>query len=121
MVAGSDKRRIKDGCECFNQAERSGGHHRGRDRRQLRTAGSGDDPGASRRWREGRPGYDRRHVYVEAGLRMLLLAYRTVNAKGGKIALVGLSSDLKDTMSVTGFLDFFTCCDTLDAGVAAVA
>jgi anti-sigma B factor antagonist len=56
-----------------------------------------------------------------AGLRMLLLAYRTVNGKGGKMALVGLSSDLKDTMSVTGFLDFFTCSDTLDAGVAAVA
>jgi anti-sigma B factor antagonist len=56
-----------------------------------------------------------------AGLRMLLLAYRTVNGKGGKMALVGLSSDLKDTMSVTGFLDFFICCDTLDAGVAAVA
>jgi anti-sigma B factor antagonist len=56
-----------------------------------------------------------------AGLRMLLLAYRTVNSKGGKMALVGLSSDLKDTMSVTGFLDFFTCSDTLDAGVAAVA
>lgn len=56
-----------------------------------------------------------------AGLRMLLLAYRTVNNKGGKIALVGLSDDLKDTMSVTGFLDFFTCADTLDAGVAAVA
>ena len=56
-----------------------------------------------------------------AGLRMLLLAYRTVKGKGGKIALVGLSSDLKDTMSVTGFLDFFICCDTLDAGVAAVA
>ena len=55
-----------------------------------------------------------------AGLRMLLLAYRTVNSKGGKIVLVGLESDLKDTMSVTGFLDFFTCRDTLDAGVEAV-
>ena len=56
-----------------------------------------------------------------AGLRMLLLAYRTVNSRGGKIVLVGLSSDLKDTMSVTGFLDFFTCVDTLDAGLAALA
>jgi len=56
-----------------------------------------------------------------AGLRTLLLAYRTINAKGGKIVLVGLSNDLKDTMSVTGFLDFFTCRDTLDEGVAAVA
>ena len=56
-----------------------------------------------------------------AGLRMLLLAYRTVNGKGGKIVLVGLSSELKDTMSVTGFLDFFTCTDTLDAGIKELA
>ena len=56
-----------------------------------------------------------------AGLRMLLLAYRTINGKGGKIVLVGLSSDLKDTMSVTGFLDFFTCTDTLDAGIKELA
>jgi anti-sigma B factor antagonist len=56
-----------------------------------------------------------------AGLRMLLLAYRTVNGKGGKIVLVGLSNDLKDTMSVTGFLDFFTCTDTLDAGIKVLA
>ena len=56
-----------------------------------------------------------------AGLRMLLLAYRTFNGKGGKIVLVGLSSDLKDTMSVTGFLDFFTCIDTLDAGIKELA
>jgi anti-sigma B factor antagonist len=56
-----------------------------------------------------------------AGLRMLLLAYRTINGKGGKIVLVGLSSELKDTMSVTGFLDFFTCTDTLDAGIKELA
>ena len=57
-----------------------------------------------------------------AGLRMLLLAYRTIKGKGGgKIVLVGLSSDLKDTMSVTGFLDFFTCTDTLDAGIKELA
>jgi anti-sigma B factor antagonist len=56
-----------------------------------------------------------------AGLRMLLTAYRAINAKAGKIVLVGLSSDLQDTMSVTGFLDFFTTCDTLEAGAAAVA
>jgi anti-sigma B factor antagonist len=56
-----------------------------------------------------------------AGLRMLLTAYRTINGKGGRIVLVGLSSDLQDTMSVTGFLDFFITCDTLDAGAAAVA
>jgi anti-sigma B factor antagonist len=56
-----------------------------------------------------------------AGLRMLLTAYRTISGKAGKIVLVGLSSDLEDTMSATGFLDFFTHCDTLEAGAAAVA
>jgi anti-sigma B factor antagonist len=56
-----------------------------------------------------------------AGLRMLLLAYRTISGKGGKIVLVGLSSDLQDTMSATGFLDFFTCTDTLDAGLKELA
>ena len=55
-----------------------------------------------------------------AGLRMLLSLYRNANAKEGKIALVGLSEDLKDTMSVTGFLDFFTTFDTVEAGIDAL-
>jgi anti-sigma B factor antagonist len=56
-----------------------------------------------------------------AGLRMLLLAHRSIAGKGGKIVLVGLSTVLKDTMSVTGFLDFFTCSDSLDAGLQELA
>ena len=56
-----------------------------------------------------------------AGLRMLLLTYRTVNGKGGRVALVGLSTELEDTMSMTGFLDFFDHFDTLDAGIAHLA
>lgn len=56
-----------------------------------------------------------------AGLRMLLLAYRAISGKGGKIVLVGLSGDLQDTMSATGFLDFFTCTETLDSGLQALA
>jgi anti-sigma B factor antagonist len=57
-----------------------------------------------------------------AGLRMLLVAYRTINGKSdGKIVLVGLSEELKDTMSATGFLDFFACADTLDAGIKELA
>jgi len=56
-----------------------------------------------------------------AGLRMLLVAYRTVTSKSGRVVLVGLSDELKDTMSVTGFLDFFTCRDTLEAGIAELA
>ena len=53
-----------------------------------------------------------------AGLRMFLLMYRTIVGKGGKVVLVGLSSDLADTMAMTGFLDFFTCVPTLGEGIA---
>ncbi|KAM3100313.1 STAS domain-containing protein [Phormidesmis sp. 146-12] len=55
-----------------------------------------------------------------AGLRMLLSVYRQVLAKEGKVILVGLAEDLQDTMSVTGFLDFFTTCNTIDEGYEAL-
>ena len=42
-----------------------------------------------------------------AGLRMLLVIYRTIVGQGGKVVLVGLSEELQDTMALTGFLDFF--------------
>ncbi|PID56142.1 anti-sigma B factor antagonist [candidate division KSB3 bacterium] len=53
-----------------------------------------------------------------AGLRMLLLLYRQVRKKSGQIALVGLSEDIKDIMSVTGFLEYFRVCDTIEEGLA---
>ncbi|MDZ8225094.1 STAS domain-containing protein [Nostoc sp. ChiVER01] len=49
-----------------------------------------------------------------AGLRMLLSLYRQLSAKGGQIILVGLSEEIQDTMSMTGFLDFFQTRNTLD-------
>ena len=52
-----------------------------------------------------------------AGLRVLLSVYRQVTAKDIPFVLVGLSEELQDTMSVTGFLDFFTICDTREAGL----
>jgi anti-sigma B factor antagonist len=55
-----------------------------------------------------------------AGLRMLLSLYRAISGHGGKVVLVGLSTDLKDTMSMTGFLDFFAYYDTLADGLAAL-
>ena len=55
-----------------------------------------------------------------AGLRMLLSTYRQVSGNGGRVVLVGLSDDIKDTMSVTGFLRFFTTCETVEAGLAAL-
>ena len=56
-----------------------------------------------------------------AGLRMLLVLYRQATARSGKVALEGLSEEIKDTMSMTGFLGFFEVSDTLDAGLLSLA
>ena len=55
-----------------------------------------------------------------AGLRMLLLLYRQATSRAGKVALVGLSEDIKDTMSMTGFLSFFIIADSLEEGIEAL-
>jgi len=55
-----------------------------------------------------------------AGLRMLLSMYRQVSRHNGGIVLVGLAEEIKDTMSVTGFLNFFTIRDTVDEGLKAL-
>src|SRR5579859_5019662 len=48
-----------------------------------------------------------------AGLRMMLLLHRQATSSGGRVVLVGLSEEIKDTMSATGFLGYFTVCDTI--------
>jgi anti-sigma B factor antagonist len=55
-----------------------------------------------------------------AGFRMLLLAYRSLAIQGGKLALVGLSEEIRDTMAMTGFLDFFLLCESLDDALATL-
>lgn len=55
-----------------------------------------------------------------AGLRTLLLLYRRIDAADGRVVLVGLREMIRDTMAVTGFLDFFDDCATLDQGVVAL-
>jgi anti-sigma B factor antagonist len=55
-----------------------------------------------------------------AGLRLMLLLYRRVSDVNGRILLVGLSEEIRDTMLATGFLAYFTAYDTLDAGVAVL-
>jgi anti-sigma B factor antagonist len=49
-----------------------------------------------------------------AGFRLLLLLYRTLALRGGKLAMVGLSDEIRDTMEMTGFLDFFVVAITID-------
>lgn len=52
-----------------------------------------------------------------AGLRVLLSVYREITKKESKLILVGVSEHLKDTMSITGFLDFFQLADTIEEGI----
>jgi anti-sigma B factor antagonist len=52
-----------------------------------------------------------------AGLRLLLVVYRAVTGQGGKALLAGLSQELLETMSHTGFLDFFAHCDNVETGI----
>ena len=52
------------------------------------------------------------------GLRMLLSSYRKITAKNGRLILVGLSEQIQDTMSVTGFLDFFQHSENATTGLA---
>jgi anti-sigma B factor antagonist len=56
-----------------------------------------------------------------AGLRLLLLLYRELSAKNGKLVLLGVSSDIRTVMSHTGFLSFFTLAGTQAEAVAAVS
>jgi anti-sigma B factor antagonist len=56
-----------------------------------------------------------------AGLRMLLSVYRQMSAQDGQVILVGLIEEIQDTMSVTGFLDFFTTAETLDQAFATLS
>jgi anti-sigma B factor antagonist len=55
-----------------------------------------------------------------AGLRMLLVLYRNIVGQGGTVVLVGLSDELRDTMELTGFLDYFSHHPSLDEGLAAI-
>jgi anti-sigma B factor antagonist len=56
-----------------------------------------------------------------AGLRTLLLLYRQATARSLKVVLVGMSAEIKDTMSMTGFLGFFEVSDTLVDGLQKLA
>jgi anti-sigma B factor antagonist len=55
-----------------------------------------------------------------AGLRIMLLLYRQAAAHNGKVAMAGLSDTIKDTMQITGFLNFFLVCDSVDEALQAI-
>jgi anti-sigma B factor antagonist len=55
-----------------------------------------------------------------AGLRVLLLVYRQVRESGVLLALARVDPDVREVMTETGFLDFFTVVDSVDEGVEAL-
>jgi anti-sigma B factor antagonist len=54
-----------------------------------------------------------------AGLRALLSVYREASKNEAKLVLVGLTEEIKDTMEITGFLEFFNISDTQELGLKA--
>ena len=55
-----------------------------------------------------------------AGLRMLLSVYRQAARSNARLILSGLSADIREVMSATGFLDQFTIYDSVDAALGAL-
>jgi len=56
-----------------------------------------------------------------AGLRLLLLLYRELTGRNGKLVLVGVSEDIRTVMSHTGFLNFFTLANSESEAQNALA
>lgn len=56
-----------------------------------------------------------------AGIRALLLMYREITASGGKMILVGLSTELTELLDLTGFLEFFETYPSVESGIRSVA
>lgn len=72
---------------------------------------------------------EREHVVIDfskvscvssASLRTMVLVYRQAQALGHTVAVVGLSPEVHNVLSATGFLDFFVLSDSIQAGVAGV-
>ena len=55
-----------------------------------------------------------------AGLRMMLTTHRQVSGNNGQVLLAGVSEEIQETMSATGFLRFFTVYDTVEAALATL-
>lgn len=55
-----------------------------------------------------------------AGLRLMLMFHRTAQEKGGKVGLIGISEHIRDVMSATGFLEYFTLFHSVDEGLNAL-
>ena len=55
-----------------------------------------------------------------AGLRVLLGVYRRVSDGQGRAVLVGISEEIAETMSMTGFLDYFATAADVEEAILAL-
>lgn len=53
-----------------------------------------------------------------AGLRMMLMVYRSAKTKNGTVCLVNLLEPIRETMDATGFLAYFVIADSVPAAIA---
>jgi anti-sigma B factor antagonist len=53
-----------------------------------------------------------------AGLRSMLLICREAKAKDAKVVLAGINSDIRKSMSATGFLAFFVVADSVQDAIS---
>jgi anti-anti-sigma factor len=60
-------------------------------------------------------------LIASAGARMLVQVSRTASRRNGRAVLVGLSSDIKNTLTNIDFLRHFVHRDTLADGLAALS
>lgn len=56
-----------------------------------------------------------------AGLRTLLLLYRQGQCLDSAVAVVGLSAELRNVLSASGFLGFFRVADSVSDGIELLA
>lgn len=49
-----------------------------------------------------------------AGLRTILFSYKLAKSKGGQLSLIGVSSEIREVMAMTGFDRFFTFYQTVE-------
>jgi anti-sigma B factor antagonist len=55
-----------------------------------------------------------------AGLRLLVAVHRQLVDSDGTLVLAGLAGRVRDTMSITGFLPYFTTYDSVEAALTAL-
>lgn len=55
-----------------------------------------------------------------AGLRALLLIHREAVVKGARVVLARVRSEIRASMAATGFLVFFTVCDSMAEAIGTV-